>query len=72
MITSKLTRKARTTVHQPVRAVLWLAKGDEIAYAIKSGRVTMTKNAKPEQAKSSFGIFVEWASEADCRAYDAL
>ena len=72
MITSKLTSKAQTTIPRAVRAVLRLEEGDEIAYSIESGRVVMTKGARPERADDPFRTFSEWASEADRRAYDRL
>jgi antitoxin PrlF len=71
MIKSKLTGRCRTTVPQPVRAALSLREGDQIAYAIESGRVVMTNAAAP-RAKGSFATFSEWASEADQRAYGSL
>lgn len=72
MITSKLSTKAQTTIPLAVRAALRLSEGDEIAYTIEPGRVTITKGARPERAEDPFGAFCEWASEADCRAYDGL
>jgi hypothetical protein len=35
MITSKIAQNGRTTIPRPVRAVLRLRAGDEIAYAIE-------------------------------------
>ena len=72
MITSKLTSKAQTTIPQAVRASLRLSDGDEIAYAIEGSRVIITKGSRPERAEDPFGTFGEWASDADCRAYDGL
>jgi len=69
MITSKLTRKARTTIPQPVREALRLREGDEIAYAIEEGRVILTKAASGA-VEDPFASFGEWASEKDRRAYD--
>jgi antitoxin PrlF len=43
MIVSKLTTKAQTTIPQPVRSALGVREGDKIAYAIKDGRVILTK-----------------------------
>jgi antitoxin PrlF len=72
MITSKLTSKAQTTIPQAVRAALRLSEGDEIVYAIEDGRVVITRSAMPDRAEDPFGTFTEWASDADCRAYDRL
>ncbi len=72
MITSRLTRKAQTTIPQPVRAALHLRNGDEIAYAIEDGRVVITKAGQSDRADDPFLTFSEWASEADRRAYDGL
>ncbi len=68
MITSKLTRNARTTIPQPVREALHLREGDELAYAIEEGRVILTKAARGA-VEDPFATFSEWASESDRRAY---
>ena len=39
MITSRLTRKAQTTVPQAVRTALGLKPGDEVAYSIEQERL---------------------------------
>jgi antitoxin PrlF len=70
MITSKITSKAQTTIPQPVRAALHLDEGDELVYAIRGNRVILTK-AQPV-SEDPFGVFDEWASEADQRAYGEL
>lgn len=71
MITSKLTSKAQTTIPQPVRAILRLKEGDEIAYAIEGDRVVMTR-ASSEPAEDPFATFGEWGGAADRRAYAKL
>nr|WP_295835881.1 type II toxin-antitoxin system PrlF family antitoxin [uncultured Azospirillum sp.] len=71
MITSKLSRKARTTVPQPIRAALGLHEGDEIAYRIEDGCVILTR-ATPTSADDPFRCFTEWNSEPDQQAYDDL
>ena len=43
MITSKLTRKAQTTIPQSIRAALRLWEGDHLAYQIDGPRVILTK-----------------------------
>ena len=59
--------KARTTIPQPVRAVLNLHPGDEIGYRIEADRVILFKVATMRD--DPFATFSEWASEADQRAY---
>lgn len=71
MITSKLTTKAQTTIPRAVRLALHLEEGDEIAYAIEEGRVTLTK-ARPGQIDDPFATFGEWDGEADRKAYAKL
>jgi antitoxin PrlF len=73
MITSKLTRKAQTTIPQPVRAALHLKEGDEIAYRIEAdGRVVLTRAQPGAPADDPFATFSEWDSEADRKAYADL
>ncbi len=71
MITSKLTSKAQTTIPQAVRSVLRLKVGDEIAYEIADGVVTLRK-ADSSGADDPFGTFAEWESDADRKAYGRL
>ncbi len=71
MITSKLTTKAQTTIPQPVRQALQLREGDEIAYVIEDGRVTITK-VLVAATDDPFATFSEWDSEADRKAYANL
>lgn len=71
MITSRLTSKAQTTVPQAVRQALGLREGDELAYEIRNGRVTLTK-ARPAAQDDPFATFDEWDSETDRRVYADL
>lgn len=71
MITSRLTSKAQTTVPQAVRNALGLREGDDLAYEIKDGRVTLTKARAPAH-DDPFATFDEWDSDADRRAYADL
>lgn len=71
MITSKLTKKARTTIPQAVRVALGLCEGDEIAYSIEEGRVVLTR-AATEPVDDPFQTFTEWNYDADLRAYADL
>ncbi|HZW15222.1 MAG TPA: type II toxin-antitoxin system PrlF family antitoxin [Brevundimonas sp.] len=71
MITSRITSKAQTTVPQAVRNALGLREGDELAYEIRDGQVTLTK-ARSDVQDDPFATFEEWDSEADRRAYAGL
>ena len=71
MITSRLTSKAQTTIPQAVRNALGLKEGDELAYEIADGRVTLIKARAPVQ-DDPFATFDEWDSDADRRAYAGL
>ncbi|MFN3931403.1 MAG: AbrB/MazE/SpoVT family DNA-binding domain-containing protein [Brevundimonas sp.] len=71
MITSRITSKAQTTVPQAVRNALGLREGDELAYEIRDGQVTLTK-ARGGVQDDPFATFEEWDSEADRRAYAGL
>ena len=72
MITSKLTSKAQTTIPQPVRTVLRLREGDELAYQIDGKRVILTRANQSGAADDPFLTFAEWESEADRKAYGKL
>lgn len=71
MITSRISSKSQTTVPQAVRNALGLREGDELAYDIRDGRVTLTK-ARAVVQDDPFATFSEWDSEADRRAYADL
>jgi len=71
MITSKMTRKAQTTIPQPVRAALRLNHGDEIVYTIEGDHVFLAK-AKASAGDDPFACFSEWNSDADRKAYADL
>jgi antitoxin PrlF len=70
MITSKLTRKAQTTLPRAVREALRLRPGDEVGYVIEGpGRVVMVR-ATPDD--DPFATFTEWSGDADREAYAEL
>jgi len=71
MITSKLTRKAQTTIPLPVRNALRLSEGDELLYQIEGDRVVLSK-VERGAVDDPFATFSEWSSEADARAYGDL
>lgn len=71
MITSRLSSKSQTTVPQAVRNALGLREGDDLAYDIRDGRVTITK-ARGMVQEDPFATFQEWDSDADRTAYADL
>ena len=73
MIHSRITAKAQTTVPLPVRRALGLGPGDDLVWDIEGERVVLMR--APETADpfvNNFATFSEWASEADCKAFDNL
>ena len=72
VIVSKLTSKSQTTIPQPIRAVLGLQPGDELAYEIVDGRVMITKGQRGTTTDDPFRTFEEWSSEADTTDYADL
>jgi antitoxin PrlF len=72
MIVGRITAKAQTTVPLAVRRALELGPGDDIAWDIGDGRVTLTKvTVGPPSFAPDLSAFTEWADEFDA-AYDAL
>jgi AbrB family looped-hinge helix DNA binding protein len=72
--TSKLTKKYQATIPEPVRRLLHLESGDEIAFDIEDDDVHLRK-ARPVDlafAQSIQGTLTEWATEADEEAYRDL
>ncbi len=66
MITSRITSKAQTTIPQAVRKALKLRQGDEIAYAIESGRVTISKARAKAHGNDPFATF----EDGPARSFD--
>jgi antitoxin PrlF len=71
MVTSRLTKKSRTTIPIAVRTALRVEEGDELGYRIESGYVIMTK-IKKNMTADPFATFHEWSSEADRLGYADL
>lgn len=72
--TSKLTKKYQATIPEPVRKLLHLETGDEIAFDIEDDDVHLRK-ARPVDlvfAKSVEGTLTEWVTKADEEAYRDL
>ncbi len=75
VITSKLTSKAQTTIPQAVRSALGVRPGDEIAYVIEGGRVSLAKAARPRRGApldGPFSSFGEWDTPEDDAAFADL
>ncbi len=73
-VTSKLTRKYQATIPEPVRKLLHLKSGDEIAFDIENNDVHLRK-ARPVDlafAQSIEGTLTEWTTRADEEAYRDL
>lgn len=71
---SKLTRKYRATIPDPVREVLRLKAGDTIAFEIEDDQILLRK-ARPidlEFAGSLEGTVDEWSRLEDEEAYRDL
>ncbi len=67
--TSRLTSKSQTVIPKAVREKLGLRPGDTVRYRIERGRVVIEKVLAEDDP---FAVFVEWAGEADAKAYDGL
>jgi antitoxin PrlF len=72
MITSRLGRKARTTIPQAVLMALGLRAGDELTYVIEDGRALLTRCDRGQPTDAPFATFSEWHSAADANAYEGL
>ena len=73
-VTSKLTRKYQATIPEPVRNLLHLEAGDEIAFDIEGDGIHLRK-ARPVDvvfAQSLEGTLTEWSTEADEEVYRDL
>lgn len=71
MITSKLTRKAQTTIPQAVRRHLALEPGDRLGYVLEGERVWLSRPAARAQAAPET-VFDEWEGESDRRSFSGL
>ena len=73
MIQSRITSKAQTTVPQAVRKALGLGHGDALVWEIEDDCVVVRRAREGHDPfVNNFSTFTEWASEADCEAFDNL
>ena len=70
MIVGRITAKAQTTIPRAVRLALGLAPGDDVAWEIAGDQVVMTRVRPTDAFVGNFDTFTEWASDADCAAFD--
>jgi antitoxin PrlF len=67
---SKLSVGSRTVIPREVRERLQLKPGDTLRYRVIEDGVLLDKVT--EVGDALFAVFLEWASEADERAYGGL
>lgn len=73
MIQSRITTKAQTTVPRAVRKALGIVPGDDLAWQIDGDRVILSRVEEAHDPfVDNFATFTEWASAADCEAFDHL
>lgn len=73
MILGKITAKAQTTIPRAVRLALGLEPGDDVVWEIDGNQVVMSRSKKAvDPFVGNFDAFNEWASDADCQAFDHL
>jgi antitoxin PrlF len=71
MILGRITAKAQTTIPRAVRLALGLLPGDDVVWEIEGEQVILTKaSTVADPFVGNFDSFTEWASEADCKAFD--
>ena len=71
MILGKITAKDQTTIPRAVRLALGLKPGDDVVWEIEGEQVVMSRaRAARDPFIGNFDAFTEWASEADCLAFD--
>jgi antitoxin PrlF len=73
MIESRITSKAQVTLPKAVRTALGLKSGDRVAWEIEDGQVVLTRvDRERDPFVNNFAAFTEWATPADCEAFDNL
>jgi len=72
MIVGKVTAKSQITVPKAVRQALGIRAGDELVWEIEGDHVVLAKARAEDGFVNNFAMFTEWASAADCEAFDNL
>lgn len=71
MILGRITAKAQTTIPRAVRLALGLQPGDDVVWEIDGDHVVLTRaRAGSDPFVGNLDSFTEWASDADCKAFD--
>lgn len=71
MIVGRVTSKAQITIPRAVRLALGLTPGDDVVWEIEGDQAVMTRaKTAADPFIGNFDTFTEWASEADCQAFD--
>lgn len=71
MIVGRVTSKAQITIPRAVRLALGLTPGDDVVWQIEGDQAVMTRaKTATDPFIGNFDTFTEWASEADCQAFD--
>ena len=73
MIVKRLEAGAPAVIPPELLAALGLNPGDEIAIELVGDRIIVAPAEDwPDMFVNNFSTFTEWASEADCKAFDNL
>ena len=72
MIVSRINADALAAFPPEVISALGLKPGDEVAFEVGYDGVFMTRADEPDMFVGNFSTFTEWATEADCKAFDDL
>ena len=71
MILGRVTSKAQITIPKAVRLALGLLPGDDVIWEIEGDQVVMARaKVAIDPFVGNFDAFTEWASDADCQAFD--
>ena len=71
MILGRVTSKAQITIPKAVRLALGLLPGDDVIWEIEGDQVVMARaKTAIDPFVGNFDAFTEWASDADCKAFD--
>ena len=73
MILKRLEADKTAVVPAEILAALGLEPGDEVAIDVVGDRIVIAPaDDYPDMFVNNFSTFTEWASEADCKAFDNL
>lgn len=72
MILGRITAKVQTTIPRAVRLALGLGPGDAVVWEIEGDRVILSRaRSAGDPFVGNLDAFGEWASAADCEAFDS-